>query len=152
MGTEMSILESLKNEAYRYSQFNHQQYGHLAGMFMGLGFGLYVAISFDTVKPSWTVDGTLTESNWYFNESLRVCVVPLTSGLFANLFSNMGAGIDVMTNKKTFLSVLVDKCGKKMINKNSFFAQTPGSKISIDYENETLLQQTPSSSINCSNI
>ena len=110
----MKNKQILNEEAYRYSRLNHQQYGHLIGMIMGLGFGFYVAINYDNTKPSWIMDGTLTDTNWYFNEAVRACIVPLTSGLFANLFSNMGAGIDVLTNQKTLLSFIVDKCGKKI--------------------------------------
>ena len=100
---------ALKKEAEKYINLTNKQWGHLSGMLIGLGLGLYVAINYDITKPVWPIEGTLENVGWFFNLIVRASVVPLSSGLFANLFSNMGSGIDIITDKTTLISLAFKK-------------------------------------------
>lgn len=106
------MKDFLKKEAKKYANLNHQQWGWTTGMFLSLGLGIYVLANYGLKAINWEVEGKIDSDNQFFKLIVKACVIPLTSGLFANLFSNMGAGIDVVTNKTTLLSWTYNKCFK----------------------------------------
>lgn len=113
------MREFLKQEIDRYAKLNHQQWGWVTGMILGLSLGTYVVNNDGLSGINWEIEGKIDSSNGFFKLIVEACVIPLTSGLFANLFSNMGAGIDVITNKNTLLSCVYKKCCVKQMEDES---------------------------------
>lgn len=129
---ESSIM---RNHLYRLARMNHQQWGHVVGMTLGLVLGIIVSQE-NKLKndiSGWQLLGTVHVQSDLMITLLQICVIPLSSGLFANLFSNMGAGIDAITNKHTLLSLAVDYIDHKtkQNKKHKLIKSTEAGKIEV---------------------
>src|SRR3990167_2375712 len=77
---------------------NHQQWGHLIGMVVGFAIAIYSLPYLSIASLPWV--GTLKGVPLIF---IKIISVPFISGMFANIFSNLGSGLDILTNEKTII-------------------------------------------------
>jgi hypothetical protein len=75
---------------------NHQRLGYLIGMITGLVIGLSALPYLSMASLPWI--GALKTVPLI---AIKIISVPFISGTFANIFSNLGSGIDIITNEKT---------------------------------------------------
>lgn len=83
---------------------NHQQLGHVIGMIVGLIIALFSLPYLSFASLPWI--GTVQAVPLIF---IKIISVPFISGLFANIFANLGSGLDILTNEKTIIHVLRKK-------------------------------------------
>lgn len=77
---------------------NHQQWGHLIGMVVGFAIAICSLPYLSIASLPWV--GTLKGFPLIF---IKIISVPFISGMFANIFSNLGSGLDILTNDKTII-------------------------------------------------
>ena len=77
---------------------NHQQWGHLIGMIVGFAIAVFSLPYLSIASLPWI--GTLTAFPLIF---IKIISVPFISGMFANIFSNLGSGLDILTNERTVI-------------------------------------------------
>lgn len=88
------MISSLYN---RIIDCNHQQWGHLIGMVVGFAIAIFSLPYLSIASLPWI--GTLKAFPLIF---IKIISIPFISGMFANLFANLGCGLDILTNNKTF--------------------------------------------------
>lgn len=102
------MLDFSKHQAKRiFLESTNQQLGHFFGMFIGTGIGVAVLTH---------VDETMSILGYKPGFIEKGLVVPLIAGTCANLMSNLGSGVDVLTNKTTFFQA-AHKVGTSVYNK-----------------------------------
>lgn len=94
------MRERLRNEARRYAELNNEEWGHVAGVLFGIGTGIYITLNY----TSRELIGDL-----FISLLVKGCTIPVSAGFFSLMFSKAGAGVDVLTNKKTLVTVARDK-------------------------------------------
>jgi hypothetical protein len=92
----------------RITQYDHKQFGHFFGMIIGAGIGIYSLPYLSALSLPFI--GTLSTFPLLL---IKIIAVPFVSGTFANIFSNLGSGIDLITNRKTIIH-LVRHANKKL--------------------------------------
>lgn len=139
------MRDFLKKEAERYANLTHQQWGWVTGMILGLALGTYVVAKYGLVAINWQIEGKIESDNKIFNFIVEASIIPLTAGLFANLFSNMGAGIDIITNKNTLLSLALKKyrsINQQKAASNNSIANNYGTFFSIPKDGAPVIVDT----------
>ena len=100
------MIEFFKKEGKKYATLTHEEWGAVNGMIMGLALGIFVVTQDNYFSVDWPFIGKLNFNNDFFDLMMKITIAPLSSGLFAALFSKMGHGIDVVTNKETMISLI----------------------------------------------
>jgi hypothetical protein len=88
----------MKQPYNRIIYCNHQQWGHLIGMIVGFVIAIYSLPYLSIASLPWI--GTVKAFPLIF---IKIISVPFISGMFANIFSNLGSGLDILTNEKTII-------------------------------------------------
>lgn len=93
------MRERAYNEYRRYVALNNEEWGKLTGLLFGVGTGIYITLNY----TSREVIGDL-----FISLIAKVCTIPVSAGFFGLMFSKAGAGIDVVANKRTLVTLVHD--------------------------------------------
>jgi hypothetical protein len=94
---EMKISNYFK----KISKSSNQQLGHVCGTILGLIMGAYT-LSY-TKLVSLPIIGILDHFPIII---VQIIIIPALAGALSNIFGNLGAGIDVLTEKKTLFNLV----------------------------------------------
>ena len=78
---------------------NHQQWGHLLGMIVGFVIAIFSLPYLSIASLPWI--GTLKSFPLIL---IKIISIPFISGMFANIFSNLGSALDILTNGQTIIN------------------------------------------------